>query len=352
MGQVSECTAHDQQQIALSGHETWGIHELFPDRRCRYVTILRNPVERVVSFYRYEKARLAGQFDRYAFIKSNGAGFIWLLGEGTCKDAKRRVLEDYDAFGLAEEYGLSMVLFRERYGLEFLDDRILNATHAKREPDREERELRDALMESMRDELELYACFQNEFRQRTKGLTVPSGAAKGEKPVVTYVDPLKEGKDHVEDLLQKGKTEDAITAIEAMPEQNHHLVELLVSLHEKAGNRREAARWARTIADSNLGMRLRFIDLQAKDARSRVTRIIQTIRELGPLMTVTRDSAINGNLRSLSYHLAKALTDLSSEMGADKANELLLKRISDEDYWRFILRATQIFMAEMEEAPV
>lgn len=40
----------------IIGHNVYyGIHELFPDRECRYVTFLRNPIERTISDYNFQR---------------------------------------------------------------------------------------------------------------------------------------------------------------------------------------------------------------------------------------------------------------------------------------------------------
>jgi hypothetical protein len=40
---------------AVTGHLGFGLHEFFPDIDCQYVTILREPVDRVVSYYSHVK---------------------------------------------------------------------------------------------------------------------------------------------------------------------------------------------------------------------------------------------------------------------------------------------------------
>jgi len=48
----------------ISGHMTFGIHNYIP-HECSYVTILRNPIDRVISFYNYLlRAGLPGLTDR------------------------------------------------------------------------------------------------------------------------------------------------------------------------------------------------------------------------------------------------------------------------------------------------
>jgi hypothetical protein len=57
--------ADEGQEIALfSGHFSWGVHEFFEDYL--YITVLRNPVDRVISTYDYIRATESHpRYDRY-----------------------------------------------------------------------------------------------------------------------------------------------------------------------------------------------------------------------------------------------------------------------------------------------
>ncbi|OJI09171.1 hypothetical protein BK006_01965 [bacterium CG10_49_38] len=53
---LSKPKSHRDRVRAIFGHEVYyGLHELFPERECRYLTFLRQPKERVVSHYNFQR---------------------------------------------------------------------------------------------------------------------------------------------------------------------------------------------------------------------------------------------------------------------------------------------------------
>jgi hypothetical protein len=121
----------------LTGHLYYGVHEYIP-QRCEYITLLREPVARVISFYYY----ILGRTDHYRheelvrsgmnleeFVRSSpergfendmtrmlsgrGAGELDAgnLGREALDDAKRN-LEKFLVVGLTERFDESFILIR------------------------------------------------------------------------------------------------------------------------------------------------------------------------------------------------------------------------------------------------
>jgi Galactose-3-O-sulfotransferase len=125
----------------LTGHLYYGVHEYIP-QRCEYITLLRDPVARVISFYYY----ILGRTDHYRheelvrsgmsleeFVRSSpergiendqtrmlsgkGAGELDAgeLGRDALDEAKRN-LESFLVVGLTERFDESFILIRRALG--------------------------------------------------------------------------------------------------------------------------------------------------------------------------------------------------------------------------------------------
>jgi hypothetical protein len=128
----------------LTGHLHYGVHEYIP-QRCEYITLLREPVARVISFYYY----ILGRTDHYRhaelvrsgmsleeFVRSSpergfendqtrmlsgrGAGELDAghLGREALDEAKRN-LEKFLVVGLTERFDESFILIRRALGWKF-----------------------------------------------------------------------------------------------------------------------------------------------------------------------------------------------------------------------------------------
>jgi Galactose-3-O-sulfotransferase len=130
-----------QNARVLTGHLYYGVHEYIP-QRCEYITLLRDPVARVISFYYY----ILGRTDHYRhkelvrsgmsleeFVRSSpergiendqtrmlsgrGAGELDAgnLGREALDEAKRN-LERFLVVGLTERFDESFIMIRRALG--------------------------------------------------------------------------------------------------------------------------------------------------------------------------------------------------------------------------------------------
>ncbi|WP_459931811.1 tetratricopeptide repeat protein [Fundidesulfovibrio butyratiphilus] len=107
---LSSYTTSDGRLVC--GHEAYGAHSILPDEfRSAYVTMIRNPLKRVVSNYVYyvEKCLVEPYEDIDSFILNIQPNYLvrW-LGNGDFKKAKERLLETYCCFGIAEYFETSL----------------------------------------------------------------------------------------------------------------------------------------------------------------------------------------------------------------------------------------------------
>ncbi len=143
----------------IKGHYRFGLHESLP-QPARYVTMLRDPVERVISHYAYmretprhplhELARrenLAGYVDSGASRElDNGqvrliSGWEKRYAFGECPpqmldEARRNIQRSFTAVGIVELFDPSLVLMKRALG--WRDIRYLRRNVTRRRPRREE----------------------------------------------------------------------------------------------------------------------------------------------------------------------------------------------------------------------
>jgi hypothetical protein len=125
----------------LNGHLHYGVHEYIP-RRCEYITILREPIARVISYYyyilghpkhwRHEELVRSGmtleefvrtsperglENDQTRMLSGRGAGELDAgdLGRDALDEAKKN-LERFLVVGLTERFDESFILIRRALG--------------------------------------------------------------------------------------------------------------------------------------------------------------------------------------------------------------------------------------------
>jgi hypothetical protein len=182
MRRLADLGVEERQRLAVvHGHVAFGVHELL-DRPARYLTLLRDPVERAISHYHYVCSRpyhrlhaeVSGRkLDLTQYLESglsletdnwqtrSLAGDLETpvaqCGQETLERAKRNVAEWFDVVGLLERFDESLVLWRRRYGWRM-------PLHARRNAGRgrpDASELDEATLAALRGlnqlDLELYA---------------------------------------------------------------------------------------------------------------------------------------------------------------------------------------------------
>lgn len=129
---ANEASKRVQAQDLVTGHAPYGIHRHLVGQ-CRYFTILRDPIKRVVSHYFYHRARypksLLSSLSLQEFLLSEHSiadpnrqvRFLSAADpradpEAALATAKNRLQHDFAAFGLTERFDESLLLFRRQLG--------------------------------------------------------------------------------------------------------------------------------------------------------------------------------------------------------------------------------------------
>jgi hypothetical protein len=133
----------------LAGHVAFGVHRLLPGP-ARYITMLRDPVDRLVSLYYYVRETPEHSMHEHVvrervtleeFVRSRPSDAQVRLVSGpphdgaatreTLQRAQRNLRERFAAFGLAERFDDSLLLFARVMGWRHLYFRRQNVTRRR-----------------------------------------------------------------------------------------------------------------------------------------------------------------------------------------------------------------------------
>ena len=154
--------------IAIAGHKCWGIEELVPGRHIYYVTMLREPFQRLVSEFRYHQLTyLRHSTDFSAFVDQRRNVCVNWLGDGSLALAKHRLEKTFFFTGILEEFATSLGFIAETFHLPHLYADQLKAS--KKIAAIDEAAFRDKFYECNRSDMELFDFATALFREKTAG---------------------------------------------------------------------------------------------------------------------------------------------------------------------------------------
>lgn len=230
---ATELDAFPDDIVLTTGHFVWGIEEALKVKRTPlYITLLREPFSLFRSFCTYQVKRYNTTVSLEEYLRTSYMHnpLCEFLGAGDGELAKRR-LEEYAAFGILEEFGLSLALFAERLGFtarEYETRNVSNSQGVRVDASIEKEFRKHNAMDS-----DLYAWAAERFRRETrKTVAVTALTREGAPREVKrqHVPYLAEATRHI----AEGRHRQALDLIE---ENNVQLDGMtLADLYKQAGD--------------------------------------------------------------------------------------------------------------------
>jgi hypothetical protein len=178
----------------LRGHIPFGLHRYIPGP-ATYVTVLRDPIERLISYYyfvrgnpkhylhdyallrrmtlrRYVESRVSLATDNFQTRIISGA---WTnVGYGECDEAtlalaQRNLVQHFAVVGLAEQFDQTLLLLKRRFGWRNVFYSRRNVTQGRPPRDSLSQETLAVLRQHNRLDLELYRYAQALFAAQVRG---------------------------------------------------------------------------------------------------------------------------------------------------------------------------------------
>jgi hypothetical protein len=179
---VNQLNVEQKRKIkAISGHNVYGIHELYFSKPFSYFTMLRDPVDRVISLYYFLRnykgyERLKGMSLEEYVIKENEAhnGQTVLLSglpvNPNIEKAKEN-LKTFSVVGITEMFNESLFLLKKEYEWDNIDYLKQNITRKRPSKEKVSPTLINLIKKYNALDLELYEFAKQLLYQKLKALS-------------------------------------------------------------------------------------------------------------------------------------------------------------------------------------
>lgn len=277
--------------IALSGHHTWGIHELFGKKvNCFYYTLLHHPLEIIISDYHFCKRLFytLGSLNDFARSYSANPLISW-LGNGSLPLAKERLLNVYFAFGIVDFFDESMRMLEHLGILDGIDYEIKNKSRENRP------ELGDGLLDFLRhkhaDDISFYEWAVELFSERMLQFP-PNGSAslnqRSQKAV--YTNSSKK----IAELFTTADISEGIKSLEQWPHKKAGHMRTLANHYWKTGNFDKAEYWYLKTIEQCAPVSLELAQMYSKTSPKKMNEFICNILDsIADIYSQFPDSYLN-----------------------------------------------------------
>jgi hypothetical protein len=160
----------DVESIYVGSHFAAQVHTLFPEHEPQYLTMLREPLARFLSSYKMSMdiGTLPASFTPAEYFEGAWPNYLTLaIGDGSLREAKRRLAEEYRFVGITEEFERSSQLLAHSF--DFPTVGLLHANRSVARVSEQESvspELKERFTRANADDLELYRFARTLFEER------------------------------------------------------------------------------------------------------------------------------------------------------------------------------------------
>ncbi|MFC3886617.1 sulfotransferase family 2 domain-containing protein [Bacillus songklensis] len=185
-GKTKQLVRDPDQYLCLIGHRNFGIHRHL-NKPSTYITMLRDPIERVISIY-YYLLRSPGHnlynkvkdisfgdfvFDKRFQRQTENLQTLFISGTSSndLSTAKNNLREYFSVVGIMERFDESLFLMSQEFGWENIEYEKKNVTQNR--PSREQfpKEVIDTLKKKNELDFELYEYGKELFEEKLKSLS-------------------------------------------------------------------------------------------------------------------------------------------------------------------------------------
>lgn len=277
----------------VTGHFVWGLHEQLRFAcDVSYVTMLREPLSLFKSYYNYTLKKYNAFFTPEAFLYSQYEPnpLCLHLAHGDVGLAKKRLAEDYAAFGVMEDYGRSLDLFSRVWSVDLPDYAKENVSHSG-EVVLDAKALRSFAGKN-RDDLALYAWARDFFETRLADKTRAGRTDRRErKPRAVHAVPCRQ---EILALVRAGKYAQVLRLAEHFGLKSGLDGLTLLGLHQGAG---DEPGWLKEAVSQRRRNTISVFNLAIAVFRSDATRALAILnaqcRANRPQPSATPDSCRN-----------------------------------------------------------
>ncbi len=314
-----------KDKFAVVGHAALGLHEYLPPGcEAYYITILREPIDRLISAYRFFRAWYATASSPEEFIRRSHANYlVYRLGYGDLERAKDRLLNFYHLFGLTERFDDFLLMLKARTGLDFRGCHAYNRTETTRQTSPE-------LVAELRRQNELdiefyqWACelFDRRMAEVPPDPTPPpavSSTQEGPAEVVRAEPRIRELLDHREFARAAAELEKMIRP-EDPPPTRFMLSLALAKVYQGAGDIPAASRWYEKCLEWDAELVYHYARMlettQPGQAAAVLRRAMDSLRNIPSQMPDSHLNRFRAIVKPWAEHLARQHTRIALDQAA------------------------------------